>query len=145
MSRIEVSARSPIRSLALPATMAAAIVAAGCAVAEQGSPVPRAAASCEIDGKERPALLARVVALDTVLFANRAYASLKHELFNVGARNPGRKALDMLEIGRPDLDWVSLARGMGVEAARATSNAEFIRALRAGLASEGPYLIEAVI
>jgi acetolactate synthase-1/2/3 large subunit len=81
----------------------------------------------------------------TVLFANRAYASLKHELFNVGARNPGRKALDMLELGRPDLDWVSLARGMGVEAARATSNAEFIRALRAGLASEGPYLIEAVI
>ncbi|NCF83481.1 MAG: acetolactate synthase large subunit [Proteobacteria bacterium] len=81
----------------------------------------------------------------TVLFANRAYASLKHELFNVGARNPGRKALDMLEIGRPDLDWVSLARGMGVEAGRATSNAEFIRELRAGLASEGPYLIEAVI
>jgi acetolactate synthase-1/2/3 large subunit len=81
----------------------------------------------------------------TVLFANRAYASLKHELHNVGARNPGRKALDMLEIGRPDLDWVALARGMGVEAGRATSNAEFIRQLRAGLASEGPYLIEAVL
>lgn len=81
----------------------------------------------------------------TVLFANRAYASLRHELFNVGARNPGRKALDMLDLGRPDLDWVSLARGMGVEAARATSNAEFVRALRAGLASEGPYLIEAVV
>jgi len=81
----------------------------------------------------------------TVLFANRAYASLKHELANVGARNPGRKALDMLEIGRPDLDFVSLARGMGVEAGRATSNAELVRELRAGLASEGPYLIEAVI
>lgn len=81
----------------------------------------------------------------TVLFANRAYASLKHELANVGAHNPGRKALDMLEIGHPDLDWVALARGMGVEAGRARSNAEFIRELRAGLASEGPYLIEAVI
>ena len=81
----------------------------------------------------------------TVLFANRAYASLKHELFNVGAHNPGRTALDMLEIGRPDLDWVALARGMGVEAGRATTNAEFVRELRAGLASEGPYLIEAVI
>jgi acetolactate synthase-1/2/3 large subunit len=81
----------------------------------------------------------------TVLFANRAYASLKHELFNVGAHNPGRTALDMLEIGRPDLDWVALARGMGVEAGRAATNAEFIRELRAGLASEGPYLIEAVI
>ena len=83
--------------------------------------------------------------ITTVLFANRAYGSLKHELFNVGARNPGRKALDMLEIGRPDLDWVSIARGMGVEAARATTNAEFVKAFRAGLASEGPYLIEAVI
>jgi acetolactate synthase-1/2/3 large subunit len=81
----------------------------------------------------------------TVLFANRAYASLKHELFNVGAHNPGRTALDMLEIGRPDLDWVALARGMGVDAGRATTNAEFVRELRAGLASEGPYLIEAVI
>jgi acetolactate synthase-1/2/3 large subunit len=81
----------------------------------------------------------------TVLFANRAYASLKHELFNVGARNPGRTALDMLEIGRPDLDWVALARGMGVEAGRARTNAEFVRELRAGLASEGPYLIEAAI
>ncbi len=81
----------------------------------------------------------------TVLFANRAYASLKHELFNVGAHKPGRTALDMLEIGRPDLDWVALARGMGVEAGRATTNAEFVRELRAGLASEGPYLIEAVI
>ena len=83
--------------------------------------------------------------ITTVLFANRAYESLKHELFNVGARNPGRKALDMLEIGRPDLDWVSIARGMGVEAQRATTNAEFVKAFRAGLASEGPYLIEAVI
>ena len=83
--------------------------------------------------------------ITTVLFANRAYGSLKHELFNVGARNPGRKALDMLEIGRPDLDWVSIARGMGVEAARATTNAEFVKAFRAGLATEGPYLIEAVI
>ncbi len=81
----------------------------------------------------------------TVLFANRAYASLKHELFNVGAHNPGRTALDMLEIGRPDLDWVALARGMGVDAGRATTNAEFVRELRAGLASEGPYLLEAVI
>jgi len=81
----------------------------------------------------------------TILFANRAYGSLKHELFNVGARNPGRKALDMLEIGRPDLDWVSLARGMGVAAGRATTNVEFVKELRAGIASEGPYLIEAVI
>ena len=50
----------------------------------------------------------------TVIFANRTYAILRHELANVGAQNVGRKALDMLDIGRPDLDFVALARGMGV-------------------------------
>ena len=81
----------------------------------------------------------------TVLFANRAYASLRHELTNVGAENPGRKALDMLDLGRPDLDFVSLARGMGVEAGRATTADELNNQLAAGLASQGPYLIEAVL
>ena len=50
----------------------------------------------------------------TVVFANRTYAILRGELANVGAGTPGRKAADMLDIGRPDLDWVALARGMGV-------------------------------
>ena len=81
----------------------------------------------------------------TVLFANRAYAILRHELANVGAENPGRKALDMLDLSRPDLDFVALARGMGVEAGRATTADELNRQLAAGLASEGPYLIEAVL
>ena len=81
----------------------------------------------------------------TVLFANRAYASLRHELANVGARNPGRKALDMLDLGRPDLDWVSLARGMGVEAVRATTADALNRAFAAGLEREGPYLVEVVL
>ncbi len=81
----------------------------------------------------------------TVIFANRDYAILKGELENVGAANPGRKALDMLEIGRPDLDWVALARGMGVDGVRVADANAFCRAFAAGLAIEGPYLIEAVL
>ncbi len=81
----------------------------------------------------------------TVIFANRDYAILKGELRNMGAAQPGRKALDMLEIGRPDLDWVAIARGMGVEAERAATADEFCRALARGIAAEGPYLIEAVL
>src|SRR6266446_3271096 len=50
----------------------------------------------------------------TLLFSNRSYAILRGELANVGAGNPGRKALDMLDLGHPDLDWVGLARAMGV-------------------------------
>ena len=48
----------------------------------------------------------------------------------------------MFEIGRPDLDWTSLAKGMGVPATRVTSLDAFGKALKAGLESEGPTLIE---
>jgi acetolactate synthase-1/2/3 large subunit len=54
----------------------------------------------------------------TLIWANRAYAILRRELANVGANNPGPKALEMLSLRNPDLDWVSLAKGMGVEARR---------------------------
>jgi len=80
-----------------------------------------------------------------VLFANRSYAILLGELANVGAQNVGRKALDMLDIGRPDLDWVSLARGMGVPGARVTDMDQFNMRFAEGLATPGPYLIEAVL
>ena len=77
----------------------------------------------------------------TLIWHNRAYAILKGELMNVGA-NPGRKALDMLSLDRPALDWVSLARGMGVPAGRAATMEEFAKQFRAGLAAPGPYLVE---
>jgi acetolactate synthase-1/2/3 large subunit len=78
----------------------------------------------------------------TVVFANRDYAVLKREFSYLGVGNPGTRALDMFEIGRPDLDWVRLAKGMGVPAIRVSSLEAFGKALRAGLESEGPTLIE---
>jgi acetolactate synthase-1/2/3 large subunit len=81
----------------------------------------------------------------TVIWANRAYAILRGELTNVGALNPGRKALDMLSLDEPALDWVKLAGGMGVPARRAETLEEFVAAFRAGLAEDGPFLIEAVV
>jgi acetolactate synthase-1/2/3 large subunit len=81
----------------------------------------------------------------TVIFANRQYAILRHELANVGAQNVGRKALDMLDIDRPSLDFVALARGMGVPGERVETMDEFNAALARGLAHKGPYLVEAVL
>jgi acetolactate synthase-1/2/3 large subunit len=81
----------------------------------------------------------------TIVLANRAYAILRHELANVGARNVGRKALDMLDLTRPTLDWVSLARGMGVPGIRVESMEELNAGLKKSLAQPGPFLIEAVI
>ena len=80
-----------------------------------------------------------------IIFNNGSYAILKGELANVGARNPGRKALDMLEINRPDLDWGALAKGMGVQASRATTADSFNDQLARAVATPGPHLIEAVM
>jgi acetolactate synthase-1/2/3 large subunit len=51
----------------------------------------------------------------TLIMNNRSYAILRGELANVGAQNVGPKAIDMLSLDRPDIDWVPLARAMGVE------------------------------
>jgi acetolactate synthase I/II/III large subunit len=77
-----------------------------------------------------------------VIFANRSYAILKGEYANVGAGSPGKRALDMLEIGRPDLDWVALAKSMGVPGRRVADLDQFVDALSHGLAEPGPKLIE---
>ena len=82
------------------------------------------------------------LAVTVLIFANGTYNILRGELTNVGVRNPGPRAVDMLSIGRPDLDWVALARGMGVEASRAETCDELAKALGAGLRAHGPYLIE---
>ena len=51
----------------------------------------------------------------------------------------------MLNIDRPDLDWVGLAKAMGVEAMRATDCASLEQGFGAGLSNQGPYLIELVL
>ncbi len=78
----------------------------------------------------------------SVVFANRAYAVLKREFSNLEAGAPGPRALDLFDIGRPDLDWVQLARGLGVPGVRVTSLEAFAKALREGFEGDGPTLIE---
>ncbi|MFM7126803.1 MAG: acetolactate synthase large subunit [Actinomycetota bacterium] len=85
----------------------------------------------------------------TVIFANRAYGILRIELGRTGAAalmaEGDTKALSMFDLSHPDLDWVSLARGMGVEATRVETVEEFSAAFRSAMAQRGPRLIEAVI
>ena len=83
--------------------------------------------------------------ITTVVLDNRSYAILKGELANVGAGINGGKADDLMELDRPALDWVSISRGMGVEAGRATTMSEFNRLLATGLGSQGPYLIDLLL
>jgi acetolactate synthase I/II/III large subunit len=81
----------------------------------------------------------------TVVFANRSYVILNVELRRVGAAERGPKAMSVLDLHNPMLDWVSLAQGMGVEAHRASTTEEFAAQFSAAMAGRGPRLIEAVI
>jgi acetolactate synthase-1/2/3 large subunit len=81
----------------------------------------------------------------TIVFANRAYAILHAEMRNVGVETVGTNARRMLDLDHPSLDWVSIARGLGVEAPRANSCEEFSDLLDSILSRRGPFLIEAVI
>ncbi len=78
----------------------------------------------------------------TVVFANRTYAVLQREFLSLGVGAPGPRAANLFEIGRPTLDWVHLANGMGVPAMRVTSLDAFAKAMREGFESNGPTLIE---
>lgn len=78
----------------------------------------------------------------TLIMNNRSYAILKGELAHVGARNAGPKALDMMSLDRPDIDWVALAGSMGVEGYRVTTVADFGRAFAACLKAKAPSLID---
>ncbi len=81
----------------------------------------------------------------TVVWANRSYKILHNEFGNVGAGEPGERARNMLDLDKPALDWVSLAKGMGVEAVRVATMEEFASALRAGVRQTGPFLIEVTL
>jgi acetolactate synthase-1/2/3 large subunit len=78
----------------------------------------------------------------TIVFANRIYQILRGEFDGVGAGEPGRRALDMLKIDRPTLDWVALAKGMGVAGRAATTADELVSALAEAVPEKGPRLIE---
>jgi acetolactate synthase-1/2/3 large subunit len=77
-----------------------------------------------------------------VVFANRSYNILRGELANVGATNPGPRAIDMLTLDRPDPDWVALAKGHGVPGVRTDDMGQFAKIFKAALAETGPQLIE---
>lgn len=80
----------------------------------------------------------------TILLNNRKYNILIGEYRNVGAV-PGPTAMGMLELSNPDLDWVKLANGMGVEAARATTLEECADLMKQSFRQQGPFLIDLMI
>ena len=77
----------------------------------------------------------------TVIFSNRKYQILQVELLRLGFSAPAAKILDTMDLGRPDLDWVKLAEGLGVPAVAADNVDGFRAALSRALSEAGPHLI----
>ena len=80
----------------------------------------------------------------TILLNNRKYGILIGEYQAVGA-TPGPTAMSMLDLGNPNLDWVALAKGMGVEAARATTLEACADLMEQSFKQTGPFLIDLMI
>jgi acetolactate synthase-1/2/3 large subunit len=81
----------------------------------------------------------------TVIFANHSYAILNIELMRVGVQSPGPKALSMLDLHNPTLDWVSLAAGLGVEASRSRTVEDLAGQFASAMRQRGPRLIEVML
>ncbi len=81
----------------------------------------------------------------TIIMNNGSYAILNVELKRVGVENPGDKALSLLDLTRPAIDWVSISEGMGVPAVKVSTTDELETALSDALSAGGPRLIEAIV
>ncbi|MGH3343788.1 MAG: thiamine pyrophosphate-dependent enzyme, partial [Carbonactinosporaceae bacterium] len=80
----------------------------------------------------------------TIVCANRSYRILQAELLRAGAA-AGTAAAGLTGLDNPVLDWVQLARGMGLPASRATTAEDLTAQLARACAEPGPHLIEAVL
>jgi len=78
----------------------------------------------------------------TLIFANNSYAILKAEYANMGAGTPGERALAMIDIDRPCIDWQAMARSMGVPSVAVDSAEALFRAITEAGREPGPRLIE---
>jgi acetolactate synthase-1/2/3 large subunit len=77
-----------------------------------------------------------------VIFNNRRYRILDIEMKRTGAPGFGPMSNDMVDLTRPELDFVKLSEAMGVPATRATTLREFIDQFGAGMREKGPRLID---
>jgi acetolactate synthase-1/2/3 large subunit len=79
----------------------------------------------------------------TIIFANNTYNILKMEYTNMGAGSaPGPRALSMIDIDNPTIDWVAMAKSMGVPAVSVDTAEGFTAAMINSVSEAGPLLIE---
>ena len=70
---------------------------------------------------------------------------LQVELARAGVTEPGRKARSLTSLSNPNIEWTSLARGLGVPAVRVETAEALMRELERSFATPGPTLIEMIL
>jgi len=80
-----------------------------------------------------------------MIFSNREYKILYSQLNSVGVPNPGPRAIDMLTLGRPTIDFVGMAKSLGMPGAKVTNLEELTAELTRANSQRGPYLIDVVM
>jgi acetolactate synthase-1/2/3 large subunit len=80
-----------------------------------------------------------------MIFSNRSYKILYSQLADVGAANPGPRAIDMLTLDRPTIDFQALAKSLGVPGAQVFDLEGLNKQLANAMAHHGPYLIDVVM
>ena len=80
-----------------------------------------------------------------MIFSNRSYNILYSQLASVGAANPGPRAIDMLTLDRPTIDFAALSKSLGVPSVQVHDLDELTTQLTNAMAQRGPYLIDVVM
>ena len=79
----------------------------------------------------------------TIIFANNTYNILKAEYTNMGAGSAiGPRALSMIDIDNPTIDWRAMAKAMGVPSVSVETAEGFTKAMVGSISTSGPLLIE---
>ncbi len=120
-------------------------VATGAAVAAPG----RRVVSIEADGSAMYTIQSlwtqarESLDVTTIILQNHSYAILELELSRVGAQSEGAAARSMLDLDSPTIDFVALAKGMGVPASRPATSEELTETLARSVGEPGPSVIVA--
>jgi acetolactate synthase-1/2/3 large subunit len=131
----------------------------------QGLPVAIGAAIAgeKTDGKDRPVItlvgdgsamytiqslwtmMNENLDVTVIILNNRSYAILNIELERVGAEGAGPKAKSQLDLSKTEIDFVLMAKGMGMPAEKVSTAEEFNDALARAIREPGPHLIDAIV
>ena len=80
-----------------------------------------------------------------MIFSNRSYNILYSQLASVGVPSPGPRAIDMLTLGRPEIDFMGMAKSLGMPGAQVRDLDELCTQLTYTMSQRGPYLIDVLM